>query len=297
MSAGDYLLAIDGRDLTAKDEPYNLLAGTVGPTGEKPVAAGGGKMVTLLVNSRPEKEGAHEIVVRPIASEEDLRYFNWVEDNRRKVEKATNGRVGYIQIPDMSADGLTEFIRQYYPQLRKEGLIVDVRANGGGFVSEVILERLRRSVMGMASARNARPTPFPYASFNGPMVALINEYSASDGDIFPYYFREYGLGPLIGKRTWGGVVGIRGLGGGLVDGGYAYVPEFGTYNLKSEWVIENRGVDPDIEVDNLPADEMAGKDAQLTRGIQEILKRLQEHPPVWPPEPKSRDLANPVPRK
>lgn len=297
VSAGDYLLAVDGRDLTANDEPYRLLAGTVGPTGEKPVAAGGGRTVTLLVNSRPEKEGAHEIVVRPIASEEDLRYFNWVEENRRKVEKATNGRVGYIHIPDMGADGLTEFIRQYYPQLRKEGLIVDVRANGGGFVSEIILERLRRSVVGMGSARNARPTPYPDASFNGPMVALINEYSASDGDIFPYYFRKYGLGPLIGKRTWGGVVGIRGLGGGMVDGGYTHVPEFGTYNMKSEWVIENRGVDPDIEVDNLPADEMAGKDAQLDRGIEEILKRIQEHPPVWPPEPKSRDLANPVPRK
>ena len=297
VSAGDYLLAINGRDLTAADEPYRLLAGTVGPTGEKSVAAGGGLTVTLLVNGKPEKAGAREIVVRPIASEEDLRYFNMVEDNRRKVEKATNGRVGYIHIPDMGADGLVEFIRQYYPQLRKEGLIVDVRANGGGFVSQVILERLRRSVVGMESGRSKRPNTYPYAAFNGPMVALINEYSASDGDIFPYYFRHYGLGPLIGKRTWGGVVGIRGLGGGMVDGGYTHVPEFGTYNMKSEWVIENRGVDPDIEVDNLPADELAGKDTQLERGIEEILKRIQEHPPAWPPEPKSRDLANPVPKK
>jgi tricorn protease len=297
VSAGDYLLAIDGRDLTAKDEPYRLLAGTVGPTGEKPVAAGGGVSVTLLVNGKPEKAGAHEIVVRPMASEEDLRYYNWVEENRRKVEKATNGRVGYIHIPDMGGEGLTEFIRQYYSQLRKEGLIVDVRANGGGFVSEIILERLRRSVKGMNSARNARPGPYPSASFNGPMVALISEYSASDGDIFPYYFREYGLGPLIGKRTWGGVVGIRGLGGGMVDGGYTHVPEFATYSLRSEWVMENEGVSPDIEVDNLPADEMAGKDAQLERGIEEILKRIKEHPAVWAPEPKSPDLANPVPKK
>jgi tricorn protease len=297
VSAGDYLLAIDGRDLTARDEPYRFLAGTVGPTGEKPVAAGGGKSVTLLVNGKPEKAGAHEIVVRPMASEKDLRYYNWVEENRRRVEKATNGRVGYIHIPDMGGEGLTEFIRQYYSQLRKEGLIVDVRANGGGFVSEIILERLRRSVKGMNSARNARPGPYPSASFNGPMVALISEYSASDGDIFPYYFREYGLGPLIGKRTWGGVVGIRGLGGGMVDGGYTHVPEFATYSLGSEWVMENEGVSPDIEVDNLPADEMAGKDAQLERGIEEILKRIKVHPAVWPPEPKSPDLANPVPKK
>lgn len=297
VSAGDYLLAVDGRDLTARDEPYRLLAGTVGPTGEKPVAAGGGRTVALLVNSKPDRSGAREIVVRPMGSEKDLKYYNWVEENRQKVEKATIGRVGYIHIPNMGGEGLTEFIRQYYPQLRKEGLIVDVRANGGGFVSQIILERLRRSVKGMRTARNARPSPFPDASFNGPMVALISEYSASDGDIFPYYFREYGLGPLIGKRTWGGVVGIRGLGGGMVDGGYTHVPEFGTYNLKSEWVMENEGVRPDIEVDNLPADEMAGKDAQLERGIQEILKRLQEHPPVWPPEPKSRDLTNPVSKK
>jgi tricorn protease len=297
VSAGDYLLAIDGHDLTVADDPYRYLAGTVGPTGEKSVAAGGGRTVTLLVNAKPEKAGAHEIVVRPIANEEDLRYFNWVEDNRRKVEKETNGRVGYIQIPDMEPFGLTEFIRQYYPQLRKEGLIVDVRDNGGGFVAEIILERLRRATVGMGIARSARPGPFPAASFNGPMVALINQYAASDGDIFPYYFRQYGLGPLIGKRTWGGVVGIRGLGGGMVDGGFTYVPEFGTFNMKGQWVIENHGVDPDIEVDNLPADELSGKDAQLERGIQEILKRIKEHPPVWPPQPPSPNLAKPVPGK
>ncbi len=230
VAAGDYLLAIDGRDLTAKDEPYRLLAGGVGPTGDRSVAAGGGRTVALLVNAAPTKTGAREVVVRPIASEENLRYYGWVETNRRKVDEATNGRIGYIHIPDMGAEGLQEFIRQYYPQLRKEGLIVDVRANGGGFVSEIILERLRRKTVGMGSARNARPTPYPDASFNGPMVALTSEYSASDGDIFPYYFREYGLGPLIGKRTWGGVVGIRGLGGGMIDGGYTYVPEFGTYS-------------------------------------------------------------------
>ena len=293
VSPGDYLLAIDGRDLTAKDEPYRLLAGTVGPTGEKSVAAGGGRTVTLLVNGAPTKTGAREVVVRPIASEESLRYFDWVEENRRKVDKATNGRIGYVHIPDMGEEGLQEFIRQYYPQLRKEGLIVDVRANGGGFVSEMILERLRRKTVGMGSTRSARPSPYPDASFNGPMVALISEYSASDGDIFPYYFREYGLGPLIGKRTWGGVVGIRGLGSGMIDGGYTFVPEFGTYSMKGAWVIENEGVAPDIEVDDLPGDVMAGKDAQLDRAIAEIEKRVKENPPVWPPEPKSPDLAKP----
>ena len=292
---GEYLLAIDGHDLTAKDEPYRFLAGlwpATSASGPTP------RTITLLVNAQAAAAGAREVVVRPIGNEEELRYVDWVETNRKKVEAATNGRVGYVHIPNMGADGLQEFIRQFYPQLRKEALVVDVRANGGGFVSEMILERLARTVKGMGNMRNARPGPYPTAAFNGPMVALISPYSASDGDIFPYYFRKYGLGPLIGKRTWGGVVGIRGLGGGMVDGGYTFVPEFGTYDLKSHWIMENEGVAPDIEVDNLPADELAGKDAQLERGIAEVMKRLEAPPPVWAPVPPSRDLANPkVPEK
>ncbi len=295
VKEGDYLLAMDGHDLTAEDEPYRLLAGNypaASPSGPTP------RTVTLLVNAQPVAAGAREVVVKPIGNEEELRYVDWVETNRKKVETATNGRVGYVHIPNMGGDGLQEFIRQYYPQLRKEALVVDVRANGGGFVSEMILERLRRTVKGMGSMRNARPGPYPTAAFNGPMVALISPYSASDGDIFPFYFREYGLGPLIGMRTWGGVVGIRGLGGGMVDGGYTFVPEFGSYDLKSQWVMENEGVTPDIEVDNLPADELAGKDAQLDRAIVEVMKRLEASPSKWPPLPASRDLTNPpVPKR
>jgi tricorn protease len=290
VKEGDYLLAIDGRDLTAKDEPYRLLAGFWPATSASVPTP---RTVTLLVNEKPTPQGAREVVVKPIGNEEELRYVDWVETNRKKVEAATNGRVGYVHIPNMGGDGLQEFIRQYYPQLRKEALVVDVRANGGGFVSEMILERLRRTVKGMGSMRSARPGPYPTAAFNGPMVALISPYSASDGDIFPFYFREYGLGPLIGKRTWGGVVGIRGLGGGMVDGGYTFVPEFGTYDLKSRWIMENEGVTPDIEVDNLPADELAGRDAQLERAIAEVLKRLEANPPKWAPLPPPPDLANP----
>ena len=214
--------------------------------------------MTLLVSKLPNRTGAREVTVRTRADEDTLRYQDWVERNRAKVDEATKGRVGYLHIPDMGGEGLQEFIRQYYPQIRKEALIVDVRANGGGFVSEMILERLRRVVMGMGSSRDARPNTYPNAAFAGPMVALINAYSASDGDIFPYFFREYGLGPLIGTRTWGGVVGIRGQ-PNLVDGGYVFVPEFGTFDLKGEWIIENEGVHPDIEVDNLPGDELRAR--------------------------------------
>jgi tricorn protease len=282
-AVGDYLLAVDGKDLKVTDTPYRLLQETVGRT------------VTLLLNEKPTKAGAREVTVKPLAKETDLKYYNWVEDNRRKVEKATNGRVGYIHIPDMGPRGLNEFIRQYYPQIRKEGLVVDVRANGGGFVSEMILERLRRAVMGMSGVRNGRSSTYPGAAFNGPMVTLLNHYSASDGDIFPYFFREYGLGPLIGTRSWGGVVGIRGVGGQMVDGGYCFVPEFGMYSKKSQWIVENHGVDPDIEVDNLPQDEMAGKDAQLDRAVQEILKQVEAKKPSFPPRPPSKDLVNPKP--
>ena len=281
MEEGEYLLAIDGHDLAAADEPYRLLLGRAERT------------ISLLVNKLPSRTGAREVSVRTLADEDVLRYHDWVERNRQKVDKATNGRVGYLHIPDMGGNGLQEFIRQYYPQLRKDALVVDVRWNGGGFVSEMILERLRRVVMGMGSSRGARPGTYPTSAFSGPMVALINAYSASDGDIFPYFFREYGLGPLIGTRTWGGVVGIRGN-PNLVDGGYVFVPEFGTFNLKGEWIIENEGVTPDIEVDNLPGDEMAGKDAQLERAVQEVLKRLLEKKPALPTaDPASHDLRTP----
>ena len=285
VAAGDFLLAIDGKDLSGAEEPWRLLVQKAG------------RPVTLLVSPRPTREGAREVVVRTVASEADLRYHDWVSANRRKVDQATGGRVGYVHIPDMGIRGLQEFIRQYYPQIRKEGLIVDVRFNGGGFVSQIILERLRRILVGMDAPRNARPDTIPQAVLNGPMVALLNQYSASDGDLFPHYFRRYGLGPLIGKRSWGGVVGIRGIPGGLVDGGYLNVPEFAHYGMQSDWHIENRGVEPDIEVDNLPQDEMEGKDAQLERGIQEILRLVAERKPSFPPRPPSRDLRPPAPRK
>ncbi len=282
VSEGDYLLSIDGRALTGSDEPSRLLAQTPGRT------------VTLLVNARPTAEGAREVQVQPLANEWELRYFDWVESNRRKVEQLSGGQVGYLHIPDMGARGLTEFIRQFYAQSAKAGLVVDVRSNGGGFVSQMILERLRRRLMGMSNQREERPTTYPAAAVSGPMVALANQYSASDGDIFPHYFRAYGLGPVIGQRTWGGVVGIRGLYSGMVDGGYSNVAEFGIYDLSGRWVVENEGVAPDIEVDNLPADLAAGRDPQLERGVAEVLKQIAAQKPVRPPPPPSKDLRRPA---
>ncbi|HLR06653.1 MAG TPA: S41 family peptidase, partial [Pyrinomonadaceae bacterium] len=271
VNVGDYVLAIDGEELKGNDDPYRLLHNKVDP-------------VMLTVNSKPTMEGSRTVSYRPITDEGNLIYLDWVTRNRKKVEEATGGRVGYIHVPDMGANGIREFIKWYYPQIRKEGLIVDVRANGGGNVSRMLIERLRRRLLALGYSRTVDDaTTYPDAVFIGPMVALLDGNSASDGDIFPAMFREAGLGPLIGKRSWGGVVGISNR-GALIDGGGVNVPEFGFANQKGEWIIEGYGVDPDIEVDNDPKSEIAGRDPQLERGIAEVMAKLK-NPVKLPPRP------------
>ena len=259
---GDYILQINGENVTADKDIYAYLRGKA----DAPVV--------LTVNSTPSLTGARQISYRPITDESNLIYLDWVNANRRRVSQLTNNRVGYIHIPDMGAPGIREFIKWYYPQLDKEGMIVDVRANGGGNVSRMIIERLRRKALGLNFDRiNDTATTYPDAAAPNAMVAILNENSASDGDIFPYMFRQAGLGTLIGKRSWGGVVGISNR-GGLIDGGGVSVPEFGMTNLKGEWVIEGHGVDPDIEVENDPKSVIAGGDPQLERAVQEVLKKM-----------------------
>lgn len=273
VKEGDYILAIDGRELTAHDNPYQFLRNKAN------------RPVQWTVNSKPSMDGSHTITYRPVTSETNLIYLEWVNHNRDYVTKATNGKVGYIYIPDMGENGIRDFIKNYYPQIRKEALIVDVRGNGGGNVSQMLIERLRRELLGTDFARNDQQTnTYPGTVFYGPKVCLINETSASDGDIFPYMFRQAGLGPLIGKRTWGGVVGISGR-GPLLDGGDVFVPEFATASVQGQYVIEGHGVDPDIVVENDAASVIDGKDPQLDRGIAEIEKALQSNPKVLPPRP------------
>jgi tricorn protease len=245
------------------------------------------KPVVLTVNGEA-KAGGREVTVVPVADESKLYYHDWVETNRRKVDQATGGRVGYLHVPDMLTPGLNEFAKYFYPQLRKKALIVDVRGNGGGNVSPMLIERLRRELVMVDIARNGVPRPDP-DTLVGPKVCLLNEFSASDGDLFPYRFKADKIGPLIGKRSWGGVVGIRGT-LPLVDGGYLNKPEFSRYDVVGkEWIIENHGVDPDIVVDNDPAKEYAGEDQQLQKAIDVILDLLKKGktnlPPV-PPFPK-----------
>jgi tricorn protease len=275
--AGDYLLAINGNQLRSSDNPYRLLR------------LPAGKPVELLLNRRPLLQGAWRVIYQPVKSERDLLYLAWVQKNREKVSRATGGRVGYLHIPDMMSVGIREFIKWFFNQTRREGLIVDVRSNGGGHVSELIIERLRRRLLMTGFGRHYDDIyTYPNNLLHGPMVCLINETSASDGDIFPHAFRQAGLGPLIGKRTWGGVIGITGH-GPLIDGGQVYVPQFSTNDPRGRYIIEGEGVAPDIEVDNHPASILKGEDRQLDRAIQEIQKQLKKKPmrlPRRPPPPK-----------
>ena len=273
---GDYILAIDGRPTNSMVDMYEALVNTVD------------KQVRLKLNAQSKEEGSREVVVIPIGNERPLYYYDWVEKNVEKVSKATNGKVGYIHIPNMGVDGLNEFVKYYYPQLRKEGLILDVRGNGGGNISPMLIEKLRREITLFGVARNTAIVYNPSGLVLGPKVCLLDEFSASDGDLFPYRFRYLKLGKLIGKRSWGGVVGIRGT-LPLVDGGYLNRPEFSVFDLSGkEWVIEGHGVDPDIVVDNDPAKEYVGIDEQLDKAIAVILEEMKKQPvklPTPPPYP------------
>ena len=274
---GDYVLAIDGKSTKDMKNIYTALVNTVG------------KQVTLTLNSNAQKQGSRDEVVVPISDEHGLYYYNWVQENIRKVDTATAGKVGYIHIPDMGPGGLNEFVKYYYPQLRKKALIIDVRGNGGGSVSPMIIERLRREIAMIDVARNTAPSTNPDGLLWGPMVCLLDEFSASDGDIFPYRFKKYKLGKLIGKRSWGGVVGIRGP-LPLLDGGQLFKPEFASFDVEGKtWPMEGYGVDPDIEIDNDPAKEFAGIDQQLNKAIEVILEELktkEKTVPETPPFPK-----------
>ena len=276
VEVGDYLFEINGEPLTASVNPFALLRNA------------GGAPVELLVGETSDRAKARYVLVEPVASEDQLIYLDWVQSNRRRVSEASEGRLGYIHIPDMGAAGIREWIKWFYGQQRKEGLVIDVRNNGGGNVSQMIIERLRRKLLMVDFERNSElDDPYPSDTFIGHLVCLIDEDTASDGDQFAYVFRQAGLGPLIGKRTWGGVVGIYGR-GPLIDGGSVSVPEAGSGDADGNWVIEGHGVDPDVEIENHPRDLIGGTDAQLEKGIEILLGKIVDEPrrfPRRPPDP------------
>lgn len=276
---GDYIVAIDGVPVNTVKDMYSLLVGKANVPTE------------LKLNSKPQLAGARKIVISPLEEEYSLYHYNWIQDNIRKVDEASNGKIGYIYIPDMGPAGLNEFSRYFYPQLDKEGLIIDDRANGGGNVSPMILERLSREPYRVTMRRGSNVIgTVPDAVQVGPKVCLINKYSASDGDLFPWGFRALGLGKLIGTRTWGGIVGISSS-LPYMDGTDIRVPFFTSYDVKTgQWIIENYGVNPDIEIDNDPVKEWNGEDQQLNRAIEEVMKDLKNRKPL-PPVPAPRDWS------
>ena len=270
VKPGDQLIAINGRKLSRSAPPEACLVNLAGSE------------ITLTVSHPSEASPTRTVTVKALKSETSARYREWVENNRRRVHEATGGRAGYVHIPDMGARGYAEFHRGFLAEVDREGLIVDVRFNGGGHVSSLILEKLARRRIGYDTSRwGQEPEPYPPQSVLGPMVALTNEHAGSDGDIFSHGFKLLNLGPLLGKRTWGGVIGIWPR-HSLVDGTVTTQPEFSFWFTDVGWGVENYGTDPDIEVDNTPQDYARGVDAQLERAIAETLKLMEAHPPKRP---------------
>ena len=279
INDGDYLLAINGRELRYPDNPWSLLENTVT------------QILTLKVNSEPKAETAREVIVRPVATELPLRYMDWVENNRKKVSEATDGRVGYIHLPDTGISGWEEFSRGFYAQVQKEGLIIDVRYNSGGLIPDFFLERLNRKLLSGFATRHTKGFLMPAAAQYGPKVCITNGYSASGGDAFPFYFRKLGLGPLVGTLTWGGLVGVSGL-PRLMDNGVVMVPDLSIYNTEGEWDVESKGVAPDIEIDNRPDLVISGRDPQLEKAIEVVLQKLKDEPSPIPEQPKEYPKRN-----
>ncbi len=280
MKEGDYIIAVNGHPVRMTDNIYKLLVGKAN------------KQVELTVNNKPELQGSRKVIVVPIADESHLYYYDWVENNIKKVNKATNGEVGYIHIPDMGPEGLNEFVKHYYPQLLKKGLIIDVRGNGGGNVSPMIMERLLRTItyITMHSGQKTGDVN-PVGTFIGPKVALLDKYSASDGDLFPYRFKYHKLGKLIGTRSWGGVVGYSGS-IRLIDGGSLITPSYAPYAANgSGWIIEGHGVDPDISIENDPVREYEGIDDQLNKAIEVMKEEVKNFHYKIPPIPPFPDKS------
>lgn len=280
VKEGDYLLSIDGRSLKGTENLYEYLVDKAGKT------------VELEVNTVPRPEGARTVLVTPLSDESRLYYYNWVENNTRKVHEATNGEVGYIHIPDMGVTGLNEFVKHYYPQLNKKALIIDDRGNGGGNVSPMITERLMRTPTFYTMHTNQKEGSVnPVGTFIGPKVLLVNGYSASDGDLFPYRFKYNNLGTVIGHRTWGGVVGYSGT-VPVVDGGSIVTPSYAPYAVDgSGFIIEGTGVTPHLEIDNDPYKEYTGEDEQLNKAIEVILEKLKTESPQHPAIPDFPDKS------
>jgi tricorn protease len=272
IKAGDYILAVNGTPLNIQEDPWSAFDGLAGKT------------VELTVNSKPSLEGARKVIIKTLADETRLRNLAWIESNRKRIEEATKGKIGYIYVPSTGIDGQNELVRQFAAQYQKAGLIIDERFNDGGQIPDRFIELLDRKPLAFWAVRDGLTWQWPPFAHFGPKVMLINGWSGSGGDAFPDYFRKAKLGPLVGTRTWGGLIGLSGT-PGLIDGGSVTAPTFRMYDPDGKWFKEGHGVDPDIEVLDDPAELAKGLDPQLERAIQEVMKALEKNPPVKPKQP------------
>jgi tricorn protease len=274
VKEGDHLIAVNGNTVRVPSSPYAYFQNLAG------------QVVTLKINDKPGAEGAWEINVKPIASEDTLRYLDWVESRRKLVEKATGGRIGYMHVPDTSIEGIIMFDKYLNAQVGKEGIIVDERYNHGGMIPDFYTEKLNRKLLALVAPREGKDVPWPPLAIYGPKVMIINELAGSGGDAFPWFFKRQKIGPLVGARTWGGLVGIaRRI--PIMDGGFVTAPEFAFWSTDNggEWVVENHGVDPDYVVEERPDLVVNGHDPQLEKAIELAKEALKSYQPP-PPRPK-----------
>ena len=284
VKEGEYLLAVNGRELHGTDNLYEAFNGTAG------------KQTILHVGPNPDGKDARDVTVVPIDDEDGLRNLDWVESNRRKVDQLSGGKVAYVYMPNTGGAGYDSFNRYFYAQLDKQALVLDERWNEGGFIADYVVDVLKRFPLSGAKERDGKPIHDPVGAIFGPKAMLINQNSGSGGDAMPWYFRKAEIGKLIGTRTWGGLVGIGGY-PPLIDGGYVMAPRYAIYGLHGDWEVENHGIPPDVMVEELPKDVAAGHDAQLETGVQTVLDELKANPipeipiPPYPNYHKSDGLG------
>jgi len=282
---GEYLLAVNGRNLTATDNVYALFESTAN------------KQVVIRVGPNPDGSGSREVTVVPVPNEGGLRHLAWIEGNRRKVDQMSGGKLAYVYLPNTAQDGYTNFNRYYFAQLDKEGAVIDERFNGGGHAADYIIDYLKKPLNSYWAVRDGEDFRQPFGTMPGPKAMIVNEYAGSGGDYMPWLFRRSGIGPLIGKRTWGGLVGIGGY-PQLMDGGSVTAPHFAFYSPEGQWEIENHGVAPDIEVDLDPKAWRQGKDPQLEKTVEVVMEALRKNPPKTtkrPPYPNYQNNGRPAP--
>ena len=273
---GEYLLAVNGRELHATDNLNSFFDGTAG------------KQTVVRVGTKPDGSDGRDVTVVPVDSEHGLRNIDWIESNRRKVDQLSGGKIAYIYMPNTGGSGYSNFNRYFYSQLDKQGVVLDERYNEGGLIADYIVNVLSQKILSGAIERDGKPVHDPEGAIFGAKAMIINQSAGSGGDAMPWYFRKAQLGTLVGTKTWGGLVGIGGY-PMLIDGGAVTAPRYAIYGLKGEWEVEGHGIAPDVEVEELPKDVAAGHDVQLERAVAIVMEQLKEHPVTTPPIPPYPD--------